>query len=349
VNIPDERTVQNAVNPSNKLPLVIYLMGPTASGKTDLAVALTKALPCDIISVDSALVYRGMDIGTAKPEKKVLKEAPHRLIDVCEVTDSYSAAQFRDDALQEMSAIIEKGRIPLLVGGTMMYFKALDQGLATLPSADPVIRQKLLDEAAEKGWGFMHQKLAKVDPVSAKRIHPNDPQRLQRALEVYEISGRTLTDFWADQAEIKEKQETGQNIEGHYTNGGRESFSALSYNAINIAVSPKERSTLHERIALRFKQMLGNGFVEEVEALYQSGVLDLSMPSMRCVGYRQVWEYLDGKLSYDEMVERGIIATRQLAKRQITWLRRWPNLNWFESEDPELLAKVLKIVHSATK
>ncbi|UZW76864.1 tRNA (adenosine(37)-N6)-dimethylallyltransferase MiaA [Alkalimarinus sediminis] len=324
-------------------------MGPTASGKTDLAVALTKALPCDIISVDSALVYKGMDIGTAKPEETVLKEAPHRLINVCEATESYSAAHFREDALREMAAIIEKGRIPLLVGGTMMYFKALDQGLATLPSADPVIRQRILDEAEEKGWGVMHQKLAKIDPVSAERIHPNDPQRLQRALEVYEISGRTLTDFWADQAELKEKQDTGQNIEAHYTNWGRDSLNALSYNAISIAVSPKERSTLHDRIALRFNQMLSNGFVEEVKALHQSGKLDLSMPSMRCVGYRQVWEYLDGKLSYDEMVERGIIATRQLAKRQLTWLRRWPNLNWFESEDPELLAKVLKIVHSATK
>lgn len=349
MNTADEGVVQEALESSDKRPVVIYLMGPTASGKTDLAVALTKALPCDIISVDSALVYKGMDIGTAKPDADVLKEAPHRLINVCEATESYSAAHFREDALKEMAAIIAKGRIPLLVGGTMMYFKALDQGLATLPSADPVIRQKLLDEAEEKGWGFMHQKLAKVDPVSAKRIHPNDPQRLQRALEVYEISGRTLTDFWADQAETKEKQETGQNIEAHYTNWGRDSFSALSYNAINIAVSPKERSTLHDRIALRFKQMLSNGFVEEVKELHQSGKLDLSMPSMRCVGYRQVWEYLDGKFSYDEMVDRGIIATRQLAKRQITWLRRWPNLNWFESEDPELLAKVLKIVHSATK
>ncbi len=339
---------QGILKTSVQPPTVIYLMGPTASGKTDLAVALTKVLPCDIISVDSALVYRGMDIGTAKPEEEVLKEAPHRLINVCEPTESYSAAHFRDDALREIAAIIEKGRIPLLVGGTMMYFKALDQGLAKLPSADPVIRQKLLDEAEDKGWGFMHQKLAEVDPVSAKRIHPNDPQRLQRALEVYEISGRTLTEFWADQAETKEKQETGQNIEEHYTNWGRDSFSTLSYNAINIAVSPKERSTLHDRIALRFKQMLSNGFVEEVKVLHQSEMLNLSMPSMRCVGYRQVWEYLDGNLSYDEMVERGIIATRQLAKRQITWLRRWPNLNWFESEDPELLAKVLKIVHSAT-
>lgn len=349
MSIIDEAVAQEDLSSGDGLPLVIYLMGPTASGKTDLAVALTKALPCDIISVDSALVYKGMDIGTAKPEAEVLAEAPHRLINICEATESYSAAHFRADALKEIAAIIAKGRIPLLVGGTMMYFKALDQGLATLPSADPVIRQKLLDEAEEKGWEFMHQRLAKVDPVSAKRIHPNDPQRLQRALEVYEISGRTLTEFWADQAELKEKQETGQNIEAHYTNWGRDSFNALSYNAVNIAVSPKERATLHERIAFRFKQMLNEGFVEEVTELYQSGKLDLSMPSMKCVGYRQVWEYLDGKLSYDEMVERGIIATRQLAKRQLTWLRRWPNLNWFESEDPELLAKVLKIVHSATK
>ena len=334
---------------SDKRPVAIYLMGPTASGKTDLAIALTKALPCDIISVDSALVYKGMDIGTAKPDAAMLEEAPHRLINLCGATESYSAAQFREDALREMADIISKGRIPLLVGGTMMYFKALDQGLATLPSADPDVRQRLLDEAEEKGWDFMHQKLAEIDPVSAKRIHPNDPQRLQRALEVYEISGRTLTDFWSDQAEIKEKQETGQNIDEDYTNWGRDSFNTLSYNAISIAVSPKERSTLHERIALRFKQMLSDGFVEEVKELHQSGTLDLTMPSMRCVGYRQVWEYLDGKLSYDEMVERGIIATRQLAKRQITWLRRWPNLNWFESEDTELLAKVLKIVHSATK
>ncbi|WP_250654991.1 tRNA (adenosine(37)-N6)-dimethylallyltransferase MiaA [Alkalimarinus coralli] len=342
------QTIEQAGAASDKPPIAIYLMGPTASGKTDLAVALTKALPCDIISVDSALVYKGMDIGTAKPDEQVLKEAPHRLINICEPTGAYSAAQFRSDALELMSSIIAKGRIPLLVGGTMMYFKALDQGLATLPSADPVVRQKLLDEAHEKGWEHLHQRLSEIDPVSAKRIHPNDPQRLQRALEVYEVSGKTLTEFWAEQAEIKEKQETGQNIDEHYTNWGRDSFSALSYNAVNLAVSPKKRSTLHDRIALRYKQMLDNGFVEEVEALYKSDQLDLSMPSMKCVGYRQVWEYLDGKLSYDEMVERGIIATRQLAKRQLTWLRRWPNLNWFESEDPELLAKVLKIVHSAT-
>jgi len=331
-----------------KCPIAIYLMGPTASGKTDLAVALTKALPCDIISVDSALVYRDMDIGTAKPGAEVLNEAPHRLINLCDPSSSYSAAQFREDALKEMADIIGRGRIPLLVGGTMMYFKALDQGLATLPSADPVIRQRILDEAEEKGWEHLHQRLQKIDPESAKRIHPNDPQRLQRALEVYEISGKTLTEFWSEQAKIKEKQETGQNVDAHYTNVGRDSFDSLPYNALSIAVLPKERTTLHERIALRFKQMLEQGFVEEVKMLHQRGDLDLSMPSIRCVGYRQVWEYLDGGLDYDEMVERGIIATRQLAKRQITWLRRWPDLHWLESEDPKLLARVLKLVDSAT-
>lgn len=328
-----------------KRPIVIYLMGPTASGKTDLAVALTKALPCDIISVDSALVYKGMDIGTAKPGASVLKEAPHRLINLCDPSASYSAAQFREDALKEMADIISKGRIPLLVGGTMMYFKALDQGLATLPSADPVIRQRILDEAEEKGWEHLHRRLQKIDPESAQRIHPKDPQRLQRALEVYEISGKTLSEFWSEQAEIKE---TGQNIEAHYTKVGRDSFDSLSYNALSIAVLPKERTTLHERIALRFKQMLEQGFVEEVKKLHQRGDLEHSMPSMRCVGYRQVWEYLEGTLGYDEMVERGIIATRQLAKRQITWLRRWPDLHWLESEDSELLARVLKLVDSAT-
>lgn len=339
---------------SDKRPVAIYLMGPTAAGKTDLAVALTKVLPCDIISVDSALIYRGMDIGTAKPDQELLADAPHRLIDICDPSESYSAAQFRDDALQEATDILAQGRIPLFVGGTMMYFKTLDQGLATLPSADPVIRQRILQEADEKGWEFLHQRLQQVDPASAKRIHPNDPQRLQRALEVYEITGKSMTDLWREQAvateqqKANEKQETGQNVEAHYTNWGRDSFSSLPYNALSFAVLPKERSTLHERIALRFSQMLENGFIEEVEMLYRRGDLDSSMPSMRCVGYRQVWEYLEGKLDYDEMVEKGIIATRQLAKRQITWLRRWPDLHWLESEDSELLAKVLKIVHSAT-
>ena len=288
-------------------PTAIFIMGPTASGKTDLAVECVKQLPCDIISVDSALVYKGMEIGTAKPDAETLKQAPHRLINLIDPAQSYSAAEFRYDALREMADILSQGRIPVLAGGTMLYYKALQEGLSALPSASPEVREKLEALAREQGWEFMHQRLAEVDPVSAQRIHPNDPQRIQRALEVYEITGKPLTEFW--------QQQQVQN---------------LPYNLIKIALMPENREQLRQRIALRFHQMLELGFIDEVIKLKSRGDLNLDMPSMRCVGYRQVWEYLENKMDYEQMVEKGIIATRQLAKRQMTWLRKEQMSNFFD-------------------
>jgi tRNA dimethylallyltransferase len=304
-----------------ELPQAIFLMGPTASGKTALAIDLVENYNCEIISVDSALVYKGMDIGTAKPDAALQARAPHRLIDLIDPAEAYSAASFREDALREMAAITAKGKVPLLVGGTMMYFKFLRDGAAKLPKADDVVRQRLLTEAEECGWPQMHAKLAAVDPVSAERLKPMDSQRIQRALEVFEISGKTLTQFWAEQDE-----------------------QPLPYNVISFAVMPKERKTLHQRIAQRYKIMMEQGFVDEVKTLFAREDLHEELPSIRCVGYRQVWQYLQGEIDYNEMVERGIIATRQLAKRQITWLRSWPDLNWLESEDPNLLQSALKIL-----
>lgn len=306
-------------------PPAIFLMGPTASGKTDLAVQLVENLPCEIISVDSALVYRGMDIGTAKPDAALLQRAPHRLIDICDPTESYSAARFREDALQAMAEISAAGRIPLLVGGTMLYFKALENGLSDLPSADPEVRARLDQEAEQKGWQAMHQRLAEIDPVAAARIHPNDPQRTQRALEVYEISGVSMTEL------IERQQREG-----------------IPYNIIKLAIAPKERAVLHDRIAQRFDLMLKNGFVEEVRGLYERGDLSLELPSMRAVGYRQVWEYLAGDCDYETMRERGIVATRQLAKRQLTWLRGDEKVIWFDSLDDKVVERALKTLSQST-
>ena len=296
-------------------------MGPTASGKTDLAIELCRELPCEIISVDSAMVYRGMDIGTAKPSPEELALAPHRLIDICDPAETYSAADFRRDGLAAMSEISGRGRIPLLVGGTMMYFKFLRDGAADLPKADEAIRQQLLEEGLEKGWPAMHERLAGIDPESAGRLKPMDSQRIQRALEVYLISGKTLTEYWAEQQ-----------------------TEPLPYHVVNLAVCPSERKRLHERIAERFRIMVSDGFIDEVKALRARGDLDKNMPSIRCVGYRQAWDYLDGEYDYDEMVERGIIATRQLAKRQITWLRSWPDLHWLDTDDPDIVRNTLKIL-----
>ena len=288
-------------------PTVLFLMGPTASGKTALAIELAKRLPCDIISVDSALVYRGMDIGTAKPTAEEQVQAPHRLLDLIEPTEAYSAADFRRDALREIESIVAQGRIPLLVGGTMLYYKALLEGLSPLPAADPLIRQAIETEAAQIGWDALHQQLQHIDPVSAARIHPNDPQRLSRALEVYRISGKTLTELTQTKGE------------------------QLPYRTLQFAIAPSDRELLRQRIAERYKLMLSQGFEQEVRALYQRGDLNADLPSIRCVGYRQMWEYLDGQLSYDEMVYRGIVATCQLAKRQMTWLRGWQNVTWLET------------------
>jgi tRNA dimethylallyltransferase len=306
---------------NHTLPPAIFLMGPTASGKTDLAVNLVERFNCEIISVDSALVYRGMDIGTAKPDAETLARAPHRLIDIIDPAESYSAARFRDDALREMADIREAGRIPLLVGGTMLYYRALQQGLSQLPEADAELRARIEAEAAEKGWQVLHDRLANVDPESAARIHPNDPQRLSRALEVYELSGQPLSLLWREQQK-----------------------SALPYRAVKLAVAPTDRPLLHERIALRFDMMLQQGFIEEVEGLYRRGDLHPDLPSIRCVGYRQVWNYLAGEWDKETMRERGIIATRQLAKRQFTWLRSESELTWFDSLDKKLVEKTLKLL-----
>jgi len=292
-------------------PQAIFLMGPTASGKTALAIELRKVLPVELISVDSALIYRGMDIGTAKPDAAERRAAPHRLLDILDPAQSYSAADFRRDALNEMAEIIAAGRIPLLVGGTMLYFKALLEGLSPLPSADPQVRANIEQQAAEQGWDALHRQLQEIDPVSAARIHPNDPQRLSRALEVFFISGKTLTEL---------TQTSGE---------------ALPYKVHQFAIAPASRELLHQRIEQRFHQMLASDFEAEVRALFARGDLHTDMPSIRCVGYRQMWSYLEGEISYDEMVYRGVCATRQLAKRQVTWLRGWEGVHWLDSEKPE--------------
>jgi tRNA dimethylallyltransferase len=284
-------------------------MGPTASGKTELAVALVERLPLEIISVDSALIYRGMDIGTAKPDQAILQTAPHRLIDISDPSQRYSVAAFRQDALAEMAAITQSGRVPLLVGGTMLYFKALEEGLSELPEADPGIRARLEQELNRIGLEALHQRLSSLDPAAGERIHVNDPQRILRALEVIEISGKTLTELQRGSV-------------GH----------RFPYSVLKLVRAPRERSLLHERIERRFHEMLAQGFEQEVRGLMSRGNLSPAMPSMRSVGYRQMLSYLLGELSRDEMVERGIIATRQLAKRQFTWLRSCKGCHWLDEE-----------------
>ena len=301
-------------------PKAIFLMGPTGTGKTDLAVAIRQQLPVEIISVDSALVYKNMDIGTAKPDSETLKQAPHRLIDFLDPRQAYSAADFREDALREMAEIIASGRIPLLVGGTMLYFRALEHGLSELPSADPEIRARLLQEAAELGWAALHERLQHIDPDAAARIHPNDPQRLQRALEVYELTGQNLT-----------------------TLQGNLRFEACPYQLLKLALVPENRAWLHERLEQRFDKMLDLGLVQEVEQLYARPELDSSLPAIRAVGYRQVWDYLDGKIDYNLMRNRAIVATRQLAKRQMTWLRSDQGLSLYNAENYHLLSVIMNI------
>lgn len=303
-------------------PISIFIMGATATGKTDLALAIYNEIDVDLISVDSALVYRGMDIGSAKPDVQTLRDAPHQLIDIIDPAEVYSAGQFGDDALRLMQQSVAHRRTPLLVGGTMLYFHTLQKGIASMPDVSLSVKQAIEIEARSTGIAAMHKRLQEVDPVSAERIHPNDPQRIKRALEIYDFTGKTLTDYWREQE--RNQAENG-----------------FPYRRIKIALMPKDRVELRKRISQRLDIMFQQGFIEEVEALYKRGDLHANMPSIRAVGYRQVWSYLAGDYGYDEMREKAIIATAQLAKRQMTWLRKETECNFIE---PNTLntAKVLK-------
>lgn len=304
----------------NALPPAVFIMGPTASGKTKLAIEFTERGPFDIISVDSGMVYRGMDIGTAKPDAQTLKQAPHKLIDIRDPAEAYSAAEFRADALREMQASSDAGRIPLLVGGTMLYYRVLLEGLAELPEADAELRAKLDAEAAEKGWPAMHARLAEVDPVAAARLKPNDSQRLQRALEVWELTGKPLSQWHAEQGEPE----------------------PLPWSITQLAVAPPDRAILHERIAQRFDLMLEQGLLAEVAALKARVDLHAGLPAMRAVGYAQIWAHLEGEYDLAEARLRGIYATRQLAKRQYTWLRRFREASWHDGAEEGLAARLLR-------
>ncbi|MBI1282764.1 MAG: tRNA (adenosine(37)-N6)-dimethylallyltransferase MiaA [Thiobacillus sp.] len=288
--------------PAHHTPPAIFLMGPTASGKTALAVSLVEQFPLEIISVDSALVYRGMDIGTAKPDAATLARAPHHLLDIRNPAEAYSAAAFCEDARRLMADIVARGKVPLLVGGTMLYFRALLQGLDDLPRADPTVRQNLERAAAVRGWPALHAELALADPVTAARLAPNDSQRIGRALEILQLAGKPMSAL-LDRAQA-----------------------ALPYRVLQLALIPSDRAVLHQRIAARFDAMLAEGLLEEVQTLRRTYALTAAMPSMRAVGYRQAWSYLDGEIDLAALRERGIAATRQLAKRQLTWLRSWPDV-----------------------
>lgn len=311
---------------ADKGPPVLFLMGPTAAGKTQLVVKLRQSLPVDIISVDSAMVYKGMDIGTAKPSAEILAIAPHRLINICDPVETYSAARFCQDARNEINAIRSIGRIPILVGGTGLYFRSLEQGLSELPPADQDTRRKLDTQAQLLGWEKMHARLAEVDPDAAMRIHPNDPQRIQRALEVYELTGMALSE--------------------HFSRG---KTARLPFRIIKLIASPADRSILHRRISQRFYEMVEGGLLPEVERLYQRGDLHSGLPAMRMVGYRQVWKYLEGQLDYQHMIKHAIVATRQLAKRQLTWLRREAGSEWFDSQQPDQVYNILKYLEKNDK
>ncbi|MFV2054879.1 MAG: tRNA (adenosine(37)-N6)-dimethylallyltransferase MiaA [Thiohalomonadales bacterium] len=304
---------------------VIFLMGPTASGKTELVVRLAQELPIDIISVDSVMVYKGLDIGTAKPDAAMQALAPHALIDTCEPSESYSASRFCQDAQNEIEKSHNKGRIPILVGGTFLYFKALQHGISPLPSADEVIRKQLCRDGDQLGWQAMHRRLQEVDPLSATRIHPNDPQRIQRALEVYLISGEPMS-----------------------TLIGKYPLQKLPYPVRKIVVATHDRANLRAKIAKRFIEMLNQGLVAEVEALYDRKDLHAELPAIRAVGYRQVWQYLEGKIDKNTMQERAITATRQFAKRQFTWLRSESDGDWLEATSTTIYHEVLKKLRSDT-
>ncbi|MDZ7593094.1 MAG: tRNA (adenosine(37)-N6)-dimethylallyltransferase MiaA [Thiobacillus sp.] len=308
------------------LPPAVFLMGPTASGKTALAVSLVERFPLEIISVDSALVYRGMDIGSAKPDAATLARAPHHLLDIRDPTEAYSAAAFCDDARRLMADIVARGRVPLLVGGTMLYFRALLRGLDDLPRADPALRKALEAEAKARGWPALHADLAAVDAATAARLAPNDSQRIGRALEIFRLTGTPMS------ALLDRVQ------------------SELPYRVLQLALIPSDRAVLHQRIAARFDAMLAEGLVDEVEFLRRADALSPDLPAMRAVGYRQAWAYLDGDIDMKALREQGIAATRQLAKRQLTWLRSWPDTVVLDclAEDLEMQATAIVARHLQT-
>ena len=306
-------------------PPAICLMGPTAAGKTQFAMDLSDRFSSTLINVDSAQVYRGMDIGTGKPDATTRRRYPHRLMDIRDPSEIYSASQFRADAIQEMSDALVRGKTPVLVGGTMLYFKVLRDGLAAMPNGNPRVRKQIETLAAESGWETVHAELKKVDPESAARIHANDPQRLQRALEVFLLTGKSLSALHRENHDPAE----------------------LPCRLYFVAIQPTDRAVLHNRIAERFRRMLSEGLIEEVRALYERGDLNLSMSSMKSVGYRQVWQYLAGEFTHGEMIEKSIVATRQLAKRQLTWLRGWPALRPLGEPDKNSIDAVLKILETA--
>ena len=305
--------MSNGIN--SALP-VIAIMGPTASGKTGLALDIAAKVESEVISVDSALVYKGMDIGTAKPTQEERAGVVHHLIDIIDPAESYSVSQFVNDTNALIGDILARGKVPILAGGTMMYFNALINGISPLPKSDEKIRDEITQQAQRLGWSKLHDELRGVDPISGERIHPNDPQRITRALEVYRSTGKTLT-HW--------QQQEGEKC---------------PYNIAQFAIAPADRAVLHERIATRFDLMLEQGFENEVVKLYERSDLHEDLPSVRSVGYRQMWQYLDGQLSYAEMRERGIIATRQLAKRQLTWLRGWEQVTWLDTFANDNLTKI---------
>ncbi|HEY7773701.1 MAG TPA: tRNA (adenosine(37)-N6)-dimethylallyltransferase MiaA [Marinagarivorans sp.] len=315
-------------------PRVLTLMGPTAAGKTDLAMALVEHCNAEIISVDSALVYRGMDIGSAKPSADELARAPHRLIDILDPSESYNAADFCKDAAWHIEDILTKGKTPLLVGGTMLYFKALLEGLSDMPATNDAVRAEIEQLASQHGWPYVHAVLAKADPACAAKLHPNHSQRISRALEVYRSSGIPMSRWQVGQQEGLQRK----------------------YQWLQLAIAPKERQILHQRIALRFRKMVAEGFLDEVENLMAREDLSLDTPAMRAVGYRQAWQYLAGHYDRETFIEKGIVATRQLAKRQLTWLRGWHDLSWVYTQDDagemlssdEILAKALKLVAART-
>lgn len=291
-----------------KQNFIICLMGPTGIGKTQLSLRLSRELPCEIISVDSAKIYRGMDIGTAKPSADILKQIPHYLINICDPNETYSVAQFREEAFKKITEIKAKNKIPLLVGGTMLYFRLLQEGLSQLPSASFEIRAQLQAQAIQHGWASLHQQLARIDPISAAQVHQHDTQRIQRALEVYHLTGKPMSHII-----LASKKTT------------------FPYQFLNLALFPYDRQALHKRIAERFMKMLEKGLVAEVEALYCKPTLSIELPAIRTVGYRQVWQYLAGELTQTSFPQKAIVATRQLAKRQLTWLRSWKDLHTFDA------------------